>query len=131
MPDNLSIAKEYLQAIENGATGEELARFYAPEAIQEELPNRLIPQGATRNLAAILDAAVRGQKVLQKQTFTIKREFVDGDTAILEILWVGTLAVSLGSIPVGGEMKAHFANFIEFKDGKIVAQRNYDCFEAW
>ncbi|BCM90936.1 hypothetical protein IAD21_02799 [Abditibacteriota bacterium] len=131
MNDNLSVAKEYLEAIENGATGEALAQFYAPEAIQEELPNRLMPQGARRDLAAILDASVRGQQVLQRQTFTIQREFVAGDSVILEILWSGTLAVPLGSIPIGGEMRAHFANFIDFKNGKIISQRNYDCFEAW
>jgi ketosteroid isomerase-like protein len=32
---------------------------------------------------------------------------------------------------VGDVMRAHFATFIEFRDGKIVAQRNYDCFEPW
>ena len=42
-----------------------------------------------------------------------------------------SLAVPLGSIPVGGEMKAHFAHFYEFKDGKIFKQRNYDCFEPF
>ncbi len=49
----------------------------------------------------------------------------------LEVLWTGTLAVALGTLPVGGQMRAHFAMFLEFRDGKIVAQRNYDCFEPW
>jgi ketosteroid isomerase-like protein len=31
----------------------------------------------------------------------------------------------------GGEMRAYFAVFFEFRDGKIVAQRNYDCFDPW
>jgi ketosteroid isomerase-like protein len=29
------------------------------------------------------------------------------------------------------EMRARFAAFIEFRDGRIVRQRNYDCFEPW
>jgi len=28
-------------------------------------------------------------------------------------------------------MKAFFAVFMEFREGKIVRQRNYDCFKAW
>jgi hypothetical protein len=28
-------------------------------------------------------------------------------------------------------MKAFFAVFLEFLEGKIIRQRNYDCFEAW
>jgi ketosteroid isomerase-like protein len=31
----------------------------------------------------------------------------------------------------GGAMKARFAVSLEFQDGKIVRQRNYDCFEPW
>jgi hypothetical protein len=27
-------------------------------------------------------------------------------------------------------MKAFFAVFLEFREGKIIRQRNYDCFEA-
>lgn len=49
----------------------------------------------------------------------------------LEVLWTGTLAVPFGSIPAGGTMSAHFAVFLDFRDGKIVAQRNYDCFDPW
>jgi len=28
-------------------------------------------------------------------------------------------------------MKAFFAVFLEFREGKIIRQRNYDCFKAW
>jgi ketosteroid isomerase-like protein len=49
----------------------------------------------------------------------------------LEVEWVGTLEVPFGAIPAGGQMKAFFAVFLEFREGKIIRQRNYDCFEAW
>ena len=49
----------------------------------------------------------------------------------LEVLWTGTLAVPFGSLAVGDNMRAHFAVFIQLRDGKIVAQRNYDCFDPW
>jgi hypothetical protein len=50
---------------------------------------------------------------------------------IIEAIWTGTLAIPLGNIPIGGQMKAWFAQFYEFKDGKIIKQRNYDCFEPF
>lgn len=58
-------------------------------------------------------------------------DFFASDFVALEVLWTGTLAVAFGTIPESGQMRAHFAMFLEFRDGKIVAQRNYDCFEPW
>jgi len=31
----------------------------------------------------------------------------------------------------GGNMRARFAMFLEFRDSKVVRQRTYDCFEPW
>jgi hypothetical protein len=28
-------------------------------------------------------------------------------------------------------MRGRFAVFMEFRDGRIVRQRNYDCFKPW
>jgi ketosteroid isomerase-like protein len=128
---SLALAKTYLGAIEAGATGDTLAAFYAPDVVQEEFPNRLTPNGARRDLAALLEGAVKGQKVLQAQRYEILLAVESGATVILEVQWTGTLAIPLGNIPVGGDMRARFAVFLEFRDGLIVRQRNYDCFEPW
>ncbi|MCX6046136.1 MAG: nuclear transport factor 2 family protein [Chloroflexi bacterium] len=128
---NLEIARRYLTAIERGATGETLAAFFAPDVVQEEFPNRLVPQGARRDLAALLDGAERGQKVLSGQRYEIQNELASGNFVVLEVIWIGTLAIPIGSLAIGDTMRAHFAVFIEFRDGKIIAQRNYDCFDPW
>jgi ketosteroid isomerase-like protein len=128
---NLDAARQYLAAVSQGATGDALAQFFAPDVVQEEFPNRVSPEGKRRKLAAILEGAERGQKVLSAQRFEIRRAIATGDRVILEALWVGTLAIPFGTIPVGSEMRAYCAMFLEFRDGKITAQRNYDCFEAW
>jgi len=47
------------------------------------------------------------------------------------VQWTGTLAVALGTLAPDAEMRARFAVFIDLRDGKIVRQRNYDCFEAF
>ena len=130
-PENLDRARKYLEAIEAGTTGEELGRFFAPDVVQEEFPNRFVPQGARRDLLAILDAAARGRAAMSSQSYRILHAVGEGNELALEVEWMGTLAVPIGQLPAGGMMRARFAVFLEFRDGKIVAQRNYDCFEPW
>lgn len=54
-----------------------------------------------------------------------------GETVILEVLWVGTFAVPVGSLAAGGETRAHFGVFLDFRVGRIHRQRNYDYFEPF
>jgi steroid delta-isomerase-like uncharacterized protein len=128
---NLERAKAYLEALEAGATGDALARFYAEDVVQEEFPNRLLPNGAKRDLAALLDGAVRGQQGMRQQRFELVRAHEAGDTVVMEVIWTGTLTVAALGLPAGGQMRARFALFLEFRDGRIARQRNYDCFDPW
>ncbi len=127
---NLEIARRYLEAIGHGEPEGNLT-FFAADVIQEEFPNRLMPHGAIRDLAALRQAAERGRKVMSAQTYEILNAIASGDQVALEVQWTGTLAVAFGALPVGGRMRARFAIFLEFRDGKIVRQRNYDCFDPW
>jgi ketosteroid isomerase-like protein len=131
MANALELTRRYFAALEGGATGEALAAFYAPEVVQEEFPNRLSPLGARKDLAAILAAASRGQQMMAVQRYEILEVVASGDRVAVEFRWAGTLAIPVGSLPAGCEMWGHFAVFMEFRDGRIVAQRNYDCFEPW
>ena len=125
---NVKTARQYLKALEEGATGEALARFFDPEIQQIEFPNRLNPKGTQRGLSELLAAAEQGRKVMASQSYTIVRELVAGTRVVLEVVWEGTLAVPSQSLPSGATLRAHFAAFLDFRDGKIIAQRNYDCF---
>src|SRR5260370_31390754 len=128
---NLGIARRYLQALEMGETGAALKEFLAPDVVLEEFPNLLTPLGKKRDLAAALEGAERGKRVMSRQMYKIKQEIADHDRVALEVEWVGTLAVPYGSISAGGQMRAFFAVFLEFREGNIIRQQNYDCFEAW
>ena len=108
-----------------------LAEFFAPDVLQEEFPNRLVPTGARRDLDGLLEAAERGKQVVSAQRFEVRNAVAAGDRVALEVRWTGTLAVAIGTLPAGGTMRAHFAVFLDFRDGKIAAQRNYDCFDPW
>ena len=97
---NLEIARRYLAAIEastdaastNEAGGAE--SFYSPDVVQEEFPNRFMPTGARRDLAALRAAAERGRGVLSGQRYHVRAAYAVGETVILEVLWVGILAMA-------------------------------------
>lgn len=126
---NLEAARRYLESV--GQPNADTLSFFAEDVVQVEFPNRLIPEGATRDLAALREAAVRGSKVMTAQRYEILNAMASGDQVAVEVNWIGTLAVPFGSIPAGGEMRARFAIFLTFRDGKIVRQHNYDCFDPW
>jgi len=127
--DLLDLTKQYLRAVEEGATGDRLAAFYTADALQEEFPNRLLPNGAKRDLAALLAGAERGQKLMASQRYELVSSVVQDDRVAIEVLWTGVLRTAVAGFPE--VMKARFGVFIEFDNGKIRRQRNYDCFEPW
>ncbi|MFL5487612.1 MAG: nuclear transport factor 2 family protein [Gemmatimonadaceae bacterium] len=129
--DNLAIARRYLEALESGADGGALAEYFTKDAVQEEFPNRLSPIGVHRDLKAILDAARKGKQRVRAQKFEILNSVCDGDNVALEVFWSGLLAVPVDTLPADSEMRAHFSIFLEFRDGKICRQHNYDCFDPW
>lgn len=128
---HLDTARRYLQAIEQGATGDALAAFFHPEVSLKEYPNRLNPQGQQRDLRAALESAERGQKLLASQRYEIRHAVAHGDSVALEVDWMGTLAVPVGPLPAGGTLRAASAMFLTFREGRIVSQHNYDCFEPF
>ena len=129
--DNLTIAQRYLEALESGAEGGALAEFFTKDVVQEEFPNRLSPIGVHRDLAAILAAARKGKQTVRAQKFEILNSIVDGENVALEVFWSGLLAVPVDTLPADSEMRAHLSIFLEFRDGKICRQHNYDCFDPW
>lgn len=129
--DILAIAIHYLKTIEADAPVEELLAYYSEAVEQIEYPNRLIPQGANRNLNDLREGFLRGKALLTSPTYNTQKSYVVGNTVILETIWTAKLAVPFGQILAGGEIKAYFAQFIEFENDKIIRQRTYDCFEPF
>ena len=126
---NVDTAVRYHQAVSEFAPGEELAAFFHPDATHHELPNALFPDGSIHDLAGLCAAAEAGRATLSAQSFAVISALAAGDRVALEAIWTGTLAVQVGILPAGHTLRAHIAAFLEFRDGKIIAQRNYDCYE--
>ena len=62
--------------------------------------------------------------MIKKQNFEILNVVANGNQVAVEAQWTGILAIPFGSILEGGEMRARFAIFLEFRDGLIVRQHN-------
>ncbi|WP_067815321.1 nuclear transport factor 2 family protein [Nocardia inohanensis] len=127
-PD-IETAIRYHQAVAEFTAGAELAAFFHPDATHHEYPNALFPDGNIRNVQELCAAAEAGRRTLSSQSFEVLNAVAMGDQVALEVLWTGTTAIPLGSIPAGSTLRAHIATFLEFRDGLILAQRNYDCYE--
>ena len=123
--------RAYIAAVEGGATGDDLAAFYHPDVIQHEFPNRLVPTGAQRELEDILRGAESGARLMDRQIYDIHTITELGDRVILEYTWTGYPREPFGSIRPGEAMRARICQVIEYEDGLIIRQRNYDCFEPF
>jgi ketosteroid isomerase-like protein len=128
---NIRLVRDYFAAVQRGATDHVLAAFYAPDVVQEEFPNRFLPNGATRDLQALQAAAKRGREAMAAQELELLNIVASGSQVAVEARWAGTLANAIGPIPAGTVMRARFGQFFEIRDGRIVRQRNYDCFDPW
>ncbi len=120
----------YLRAIERGDLEAVLA-CYAPDAVQVEWPNRLKSEGAERGLSQVASDFERGRALLASQSYEIVRALEGEGYALVEMIWRGRLAVSMGHLKAGSEMLAHSAVAFDFDGDHITAQRNYDCFDPF
>jgi hypothetical protein len=59
---HLDTYKRYLAALESFTTGDALKKYFTEDAVVHELPNRLVPSGRDRNLAALLEASAQAPK---------------------------------------------------------------------
>jgi ketosteroid isomerase-like protein len=137
MPDanlalaNVEIVRRYLASLERDDPDAAPGEFFAPDVVQVEWPNRLVPDGARRDLDAVREGRTRRRSVIRNQRFEIENVVAVGDEVALEVLWSGELLLPFGLLKAGDRMHGHFAVFIELRDGKIIRQRNYDCFDPF
>lgn len=124
-------ARAYLHAIESRASEEEMVSFFSPGVTLTQYPNRLVPKVVQSTLADMMRESVQGKKALSRQTYTIRNAVASGAWVAMQVDWEGVLAVAVAGLEAGSTMRAWFAMFLEFRDGKIVRQANYDCFEPW
>jgi len=125
--ENLATVRAYLKALEDGRPQDAQA-FFDPGVVQIEHPNRIKPNGDRRTAQAMGADGRKGLKILRSQTYEVLNALADGDRVALEVLWTGVLAVPMGELKPGDAMTCWSGIFLDFRDGRIVGQRNHDCF---
>ncbi len=125
----LATARELLQAIGSGLTGDRLRPYFHPDAVQVEHFSPITPAGRTRGLAAMLAASVEGAELMASQRYLVIDATELADRVVLQLEWTGVLARPLGALSVGHELRADVAMFLTFDEaGRIVRQESYDCY---
>jgi ketosteroid isomerase-like protein len=123
------LVRELLTAIESEAPAETIATYWHPDAEQVELPSVMRPAGHRRGLAEMLDGYRAGANLLLRQDYEVTNVVDDGERLAVQLRWTATTAMDAGPLPAGTDLVAQVAVFYEFRDGLILRQSSYDCYE--
>jgi ketosteroid isomerase-like protein len=127
---NLRLARQYVELFNDPATSIEDVKVYFDESIiWREMPNRFATQGRTSDYQTILASWEKGREYLPEQTYTLRESIASGDVVALEISWKGKVAKALPPFSAGTQLSAQLAIFLRFRDGKIVSQTDYPCYD--
>lgn len=127
---NTEIVEAYIAAVQRFDAAA-VAALLHPEMKFHELPNRIRPAGGVDDLAAMMAGLRRAAegKVLSSQRYMIGDIIAAGDRVMVEARWEGVLAIPIGRLAPDDAMVAHICMVFRLVDGRIVEQRNYDCYE--
>jgi ketosteroid isomerase-like protein len=114
------VVRGYIEAIERQDV-EEVFRFVDAEGAYEEFPNRVFPLGRRATLSELRGAFEEGKALVRAQRYETVRIFESGPRAVAEVIWSATLAD-------GRKLRAHSCQVFQVRDGRIVRQRNFDCY---
>lgn len=127
---NAEIVRTYVDAVQRFDEATAFALLH-PGMKFHELPNRIRPKGGIDDLTAIIAGFRRAAegKVLSSQSYIFGDVIEAGDRVVAEARWEGVVAVPLGRLQPGDKMVAHICMVFRLIDGRIIEQRNYDCYE--
>ena len=126
--DNIATVRAFIEAVER-FDADAAAGFLDAQIVQTELPNKLYAKGQVRGRGDLIRDLPKGRQVLRSQAYPISTIFAAGDKVAVETRWERVLNVPLGRLQPGDSMVAHICMIFTLRDGKIAAQRNYDCYE--
>ena len=130
MTDNVEIVRHYVDAVAR-FDAEAAAPLLHPEMHFHELPNRIRPAGGVDDVTKMMTALRRAGegKVLVAQRYILGEVIAAGDRVVVEARWEGDVAIPIGRLQPGDTMVAHICMVFRLLDGRIIEQRNYDCYE--
>lgn len=117
--------------LEAGHSGDALRPHFTDDARTLEHPNLLKPRGARSDLAAMLAGSQVGASLLAQQRYEVRELQAQGDHVTVRLVWTGTLARDAGPLRTGQTLRAHIAQFITTRDGRIAEIETFDCYEPF
>ena len=128
--DPAAVVDAYLAVVADlDAEPEALAALVHPEARFVEHPNLVAPLGRRRDAAAAAAAREHSRALLAGHRFDVHEHIVAGDRVVTRATWTGTLAIDAGTWPAGAELRAQCCMLVTVRDGRILRQESYDCYE--
>ena len=132
MNSKIDLIRKYYSLIEDfNSDKNEFEDIYDKDIKAVEHPNLVSPKGQVRTLEELFSGMENGKKILNWQKFEINTFNEMSEKLVVESKWKGEVAVDIGKLKKGQILIAHICTLFEFKDGKIVQQTNYDCYEAF
>jgi ketosteroid isomerase-like protein len=125
----LQLAHALHCALEAGKSGAELRALFTDDAKTVERPNLIKPAGGVATLERMLAASAAGAELLAQQSYVVHHELELGNLAVLRLTWTGVVRRTVGPFREGQELRAHIAQFIETRDGRIASIETFDCYE--
>ncbi|WP_432244572.1 nuclear transport factor 2 family protein [Arthrobacter sp. G.S.26] len=119
---------EFIRTLEAGGGAAQLRPFLADTFTLVEAPHLLAPEGATRNLAQVLQGADQSSEVVSGQEFVIKRTTSGDGRVVVEADWSATVRMDLRYWDRGETIRASTSSVFEVSDGLITSQASYDCY---
>ena len=126
---NITAALSFVRAVE-AMDGSKMEGFFAPDVEQIEMPNAFKPAGQVRDLRALAADIDKSKGIIEQQKYDILNTVAHGDIVVLEMVWHGTVVTDLAPLHSGQKLRAQCVAVFEFRDGKVIRLRNYDCFDA-
>ena len=127
---NLRLTKQYIELLNDPSTSvEDVKAFFDESIIWKEMPNLFAPAGRTSDYQTIIASWAKGRAYLPEQVYTLRQAIASGDTVALEISWLGRVTKSLPPFSAGTQLSAQVAIFLRLRDGKIVSQTDYPCYD--
>jgi ketosteroid isomerase-like protein len=127
----VAVARALHGALEAGVHGTALKDFFTEDARTIERPNLIKPRGAEIALEQIMANSTAGAGLLAQQRYELIDAVAHDDLAILRLLWTGTIARDVGPFRAGQQLRAHIAQFVSTRDGRISKIETYDCYEPF
>jgi hypothetical protein len=113
----------------NQCTLEWLNTFYSNKLEWIELPKQGTPPGRQGGFAVYYKSAEQLLHLFPDRKITVLRCVAESDTVVLEQLWQGTAAVTIGNYVQGNIARLRVASFFTLENGLIIKQIDY-CVSA-